>query len=95
MLRGDVVDAVIKKKLNIYAIDNIEDGIEILTGMKPGKMKADGSYPKNTFNYLVAQKLEELSEALKGEKDSGDNGGDNNNDKRKKKSTKKGKKPGK
>jgi lon-related putative ATP-dependent protease len=48
MLRGDVVDAVIKKKLNIYAIDNIEDGIEILTGMKPGKMKADGSYPKNT-----------------------------------------------
>jgi lon-related putative ATP-dependent protease len=79
MLKREVIEAVEKGKFNIYAIDNIEDGIEILTGLKPGELQPDGTYPEGTFNFLVSKKLKELSEALKGEKES-----DNKNTKKKK-----------
>lgn len=79
MLRPDVREAVEQGKFTIYSIDTIEDGIEILTGMKPGEMQPDGTYPPETFNFLVAKKLQELSDTLKGEKEP------ENNDKRKKK----------
>jgi lon-related putative ATP-dependent protease len=85
MLKNEVIEAVVNGKFNIYSIDNIEDGIEILTGMKPGEMKRDGTYPKGTFNSLVAQKLKELSEALKGEKNQENN--NNSKGKKKKKTT--------
>lgn len=94
MLKQEVIDAVAKGRFNIYSIDNIEDGIEILTGMKPGKMRADGTYPKGTFNFMVDNKLKELSEALKGEKELEDNDKDkkeNNASNKKGKSKKSGK----
>ncbi len=69
MLKNEVVEAVENGKFNIYAIDNIEDGIEILTGMPPGELRPDGTYPEGTFNYMVAVRLKELSETLKGEKE--------------------------
>jgi lon-related putative ATP-dependent protease len=73
MLKSEVVEAVINRKFHIYSIDNVEDSIELLTGMKPGKIKSDGTYPKGTFNFLVAERLKKLSEALKGEKEPGNN----------------------
>lgn len=83
MLNDEVTEAVKAKKFHIYSIEHVEDGIELLTGMKPGKMKADGTYPAGTFNYLVAKKLRELSDTLKGEKGAEENnkGGKKNNDK--------------
>jgi predicted ATP-dependent protease len=69
MLRSEVVNAVEDGKFRIYAIDNIEDGIEPLTGMPAGQLQPDGSYPEGTFNFKVAKKLEELHEALKGKED--------------------------
>jgi lon-related putative ATP-dependent protease len=69
MVNNDVYKAVLNGKFNIYTIDNIEDGIEILTGMPPGELQDDGTYPSGTLNYLVAKKLTELSEALKEKKD--------------------------
>lgn len=68
MLKKEVVDAVVNGKFNIYSIDNVEDGIEPLTGMPPGALQSDGTYPEGTFNFFVAKKLKELSEALKAEK---------------------------
>jgi ATP-dependent Lon protease len=65
MLRKDVVEAVKKRKFHIYAVKNIDDGIEILTDKKAGAIKADGTYPKGTINYLVNEKLRELAEGLK------------------------------
>jgi lon-related putative ATP-dependent protease len=91
MLNDEVIEAVKDKKFHIYAIEHIEDGIELLTGMKPGKMKADGTYPRGTFNYLVSEKLREFSEALKGEKGAEENGKDgkkiNNKNEAKKKNS--------
>lgn len=59
MLREDVVAAVRDGKFHIYAIDNVDDGIEILTGIKAGKANAKGEFPKGSVNYTVKRKLEE------------------------------------
>ena len=65
MLRQDVVDAVSKGQFHIYPVKTIDQGIEILTGKKAGKRKADGSYTKGSINKLVDDKLKELAEGLK------------------------------
>ena len=65
MLRKDVVEAVKAGKFNVYSVKMIDEGIEILTGMPAGKIKADGTYPKGTINNLVNEKLKSLAEGLK------------------------------
>ena len=57
MLRSDVVQAVEDGRFTIYAIDTVDDGIEILTGVKAGKPDNKGNYPKGTVNYLVEENL--------------------------------------
>ncbi len=57
MLREDVVTAVADGKFRIHAVGHIDDGIEILTGRTAGKAAADGSYPKDSINALVEEKL--------------------------------------
>ena len=65
MLKSEIKEAVSNGKFSIYVIDNIEDGIEPLTGMPAGELQPDGSYPEGTFNNLVVKRLEELSKAIK------------------------------
>lgn len=60
MLREDVVAAVSEGKFHIYAIDNVDDGIEILTGIKAGKPNAKGEFPKGSINWQVKQSLDRL-----------------------------------
>lgn len=62
MLKDEVIEAVKKGKFHIWSVSNIDEGIEILTGRKPGKKDADGKYPKDTVYYLVAKRLSEYSE---------------------------------
>jgi len=59
MLREDVVQAVEEGKFSIYAIDTVDDGIELLTGIPAGKMNKKGQFPKGSVNYLVQQSLAE------------------------------------
>ncbi|RMF95982.1 MAG: ATP-binding protein [Candidatus Schekmanbacteria bacterium] len=63
MLKNEIVEDVKDGKFHIYAVSHIEEGIEILTGMKAGKIKKDGNFPKNTINYLVKEKLLKFSRA--------------------------------
>ena len=66
MLRQEVIDAVKENMFHIYAIKTVEDGIEILTGMKSGKKNVKGIYPKNSINYLVDNNLKEMARKMKG-----------------------------
>ena len=59
MLNENVLKSVEEGKFHVWAIDTVDDGIEILTGMKAGKPNAKGVYPKGTVNALVAEKLDE------------------------------------
>jgi predicted ATP-dependent protease len=64
MLRDEVVEAVRDGKFHIWAVKTIDEGIEILTGMKAGVRKADGTYPAKTINKLVDDKLKGLADKL-------------------------------
>jgi len=57
MLKEEVVEAVKEKKFHIYPISTIDEGMEILTGVKAGKRGKDGRFSKGTVNYLVEDKL--------------------------------------
>lgn len=69
MLKKDVVDAVREGKFTIYAIKEMEEGLEILTGLPAGKMREDGTYPEDTINYLVMKRLTEITEAMEKKKE--------------------------
>ncbi|OGP30973.1 MAG: ATP-dependent protease [Deltaproteobacteria bacterium GWC2_42_11] len=65
MLKTEVIDAVKQGKFNIYAVENVEQGIEVLTGVEVGARMPDGSYPEGTINCLVSKRLKELAKNLK------------------------------
>lgn len=65
MLKQEIVDAVTTKKFHIFAVKTIDEGIELLTGVKAGRMKKTG-YEKNSINYRVAQRLSEYANKMKG-----------------------------
>ena len=56
-LSDEIIDAVKNKLFHIYAVSNIEEGIEVLTGVPAGKKDKDGNFPAGTVNYLVHEKL--------------------------------------
>ena len=58
MLREDVLKTVDEGRFHVWAIDNVDDGIEILTGVKAGVMDKKGRYPRGTVNYAVQKNLE-------------------------------------
>lgn len=61
-LSDEVIEAVENGKFHIYPISTIDEGIEVLTGMKSGKMQDTGMYEKNSINYLVQKKLRKYAE---------------------------------
>lgn len=66
VLNDDVVEAVKEKKFSVYAVKTIDEGIEILTGVKAGEKKKDGTYPPDTINYLVYEKLKKYAQTSAG-----------------------------
>ena len=61
-LSDEVVDAVKNKLFHIYAIANIDEGIEILTGVPAGKKDKNGNFPAGTVNHLVYEKLKHYAQ---------------------------------
>jgi lon-related putative ATP-dependent protease len=62
MLKRPVVKAVKDGRFHVYPIKSIEEGIEILTGMKAGKRRKSGTYAKGTLFRLVDDRLKEMAE---------------------------------
>jgi predicted ATP-dependent protease len=62
MLRQDVVQAATEEQFHIYPIENVDQGIEILTGVPAGEPDAAGNYPEGTINALVQAQLIKLAE---------------------------------
>lgn len=66
MLRPDIVEAVAAGKFHVYAVETVDQGIELLTGKPLGQPAADGSYPEGTVGNLVMARLSELAKAVRG-----------------------------
>lgn len=64
-LADNVIDAVKAKKFHIYAISNIDEGIELLTGVPAGKKDNNGKFPAGSVNYLAYEKLKKYAEISK------------------------------
>jgi len=65
MLKEEVVEAVRKGKFNIYSVINVDEGIELLTGVKAGKRLKDGKFEANSINRRVQDRLEKLARGMK------------------------------
>ncbi|MBI4763934.1 MAG: AAA family ATPase [Deltaproteobacteria bacterium] len=65
MLKTQVVEAVREGRFHIYPIHHVEQGLELLTGKKAGEKKKDGTYPKNSLNDRIEQRLKKLNEISK------------------------------
>ena len=65
MLRSDVVEAVRAGRFHIHAVQDVDDALELLTGLPAGRPDSRGEVPKNSVNYLVASKLLQLSQVRK------------------------------
>ncbi|MBN1380153.1 MAG: AAA family ATPase [Deltaproteobacteria bacterium] len=64
MLRRDVVAAVEEGKFHIWAVDIIDEGIEILTGLPMGRAE-DGKFPEDTIGGKVDRTLRDMANKLK------------------------------
>ncbi|MFC1919108.1 Lon-insertion domain-containing protein, partial [Chloroflexota bacterium] len=65
MLKDEVVEAVGAGKFHIYPVNNIDEGIAVLTGVKAGKQLKDGSFEKGSINDRVQKRLIALAEKLR------------------------------
>lgn len=62
MLRQRVIDAVASGNFNIYATTNINECMELLTGIEAGERDDDGNFPENSLNWRIKKRLIELSD---------------------------------
>jgi predicted ATP-dependent protease len=62
MLRRDVVAAAQAGQFRIYAVENVDQAIAILTGQPAGEAGANGDYPEGSVNGRVAARLSRLTE---------------------------------
>jgi lon-related putative ATP-dependent protease len=65
MLRDDVIDAVASGKFQILPISRIEEGIEILTGVRAGQRDSNGAYESDCVFGRVDRRLHEMATTLK------------------------------
>jgi lon-related putative ATP-dependent protease len=65
MLKEEVVEAIKEDRFHIYPVKTIDEGIEVLTGVKAGELKPEGTYEEGTINQLVQKKLSEMAERIK------------------------------
>jgi lon-related putative ATP-dependent protease len=61
MLRQGVVDAVQDGKFQIYAVETIDQGMEILTELPAGERDPSGQFPQGSVNQKVEARLIELA----------------------------------
>jgi lon-related putative ATP-dependent protease len=64
MLKEEVVKAVKDGRFHIYPVSTIDEGIEILTGIKAGERRKDDTFEPNTLNDRVDRRLKEMAETL-------------------------------
>jgi lon-related putative ATP-dependent protease len=65
MLREDVLDAVAGGNFHVWPVSRIEQGIELLTGIKAGQGDRDGKFPADTIFAKVDERLRDMARMMK------------------------------
>jgi lon-related putative ATP-dependent protease len=62
MLRHDVVEAVAAGRFQVYPVETVDQGIELLTGLPAGERDDKGEFPTGSVNQRVEASLVTLAE---------------------------------
>ena len=75
MLRQDVVDAAREGKFRVYAVERVDQALELLLGVPAGERGTDGHFPPETVNGRVERQLQRFAELRRryGKPESGGN----------------------
>jgi predicted ATP-dependent protease len=65
MLRDEVIEAVARGQFRIYPVATIEQGIEILTGVRAGKSGTSGRFEPNSVFARANARLSQMAETLR------------------------------
>jgi len=65
MLKEEVVEAVRKGMFHVYPVKTIDEGMEVLTGVKTGVRQPDGGFEERTVNERVDKRLKNMAEKLR------------------------------
>ena len=65
MLRKDVVAEVRKGGFHIWAVESIEQGLEVLSGRPAVSRAKDGSYPDDSVIGRADEKLQRLAQQVR------------------------------
>jgi len=65
MLRHEVVEAVRRGRFHVWAAATVDEGMELLTGVRAGRPGRKGVYPPGTLNRLVADRLRRMAETYR------------------------------
>jgi lon-related putative ATP-dependent protease len=64
MLREDVVAAIMDGQFHVWQVSTVDDGIEILTGMKAGERMKNRSFKQDSIHALVDHRINEMAETM-------------------------------
>ena len=67
MLNSEVIDAVTCGQFSIYAVETIDQALELLMATTAGTMNRTGRYPRKSVHSLALEKLAYFAELLEGE----------------------------
>lgn len=65
MLREDVVAACSAGRFHIHAVEDVDQAIELLTGIAAGQSDEDGEFPEGSINRRVGDRLAKLASLRK------------------------------
>jgi predicted ATP-dependent protease len=66
MLREDVVEACAQGKFHIWAVDTIDAGLKLLTGVKAGRRGKGGKFTRDSVHARVEARLKSIADDLDG-----------------------------
>jgi predicted ATP-dependent protease len=75
VLRRDVVEAAREGRFRVWAVETVDDAMELLTGTPAGERGPDGTFPEGTVNGRVARRLAGLAERARAFGAAGRDGG--------------------
>lgn len=63
MLSDEVVAAAEKGLFNIWAVETVDQGLELLTGVPAGELEASGEYTKDSVHYRANKRLWQMADS--------------------------------
>lgn len=69
MLNDEVIDAVARNEFSIYAVESIDQALELLMNVEAGVISRTGRYPRKSIHGLALGKLENFADILTGDEE--------------------------